>query len=158
MGNKQTIGRGDAQYMSAGTGVWHSEYNLGKKPHRFFQIWILPDAKGHVPNYGDHRFAWEDRAGKWLPIASSVGNEDNTAAPIRIHQDINMYAAYLEAGQSLPLEVAPGRQAYLIVAEGAAKVGGVQLDERDAMEIVGESVTVQAGDSAHVVVIEMAQA
>ena len=57
MGNEQTLTRGQVQYMSAGTGVLHSEYNMGKDLLRFLQIWILPDASGYQPNYGDYRLS-----------------------------------------------------------------------------------------------------
>ena len=56
MGNEQTLTRGQVQYMSAGTGITHSEYNHGEVPLRFFQIWIFADKRGYRPNYGDYRF------------------------------------------------------------------------------------------------------
>ena len=63
MGNAHTLTRGQSQYMSAGTGVFHSEYNLQEKDElRFMQIWIFPDQRGYRPNYGDYRFALEDTA------------------------------------------------------------------------------------------------
>jgi redox-sensitive bicupin YhaK (pirin superfamily) len=158
MGNKQTITRGQTQYMSAGTGVWHSEHNFGSEPLRFFQIWIFVDQDNYEPNYGDFRFVWEDRIDTWLAIATSTENSANPA-PVKIHQDINMYATYLQADKSLPFEVGPGRQAYLVVAEGKARVNGIGLHSRDALEITEEDVVVEALEgNAHVVVIEMAKA
>ena len=70
MGNEHTLTRGEVQYMSAGKGVLHSEYNRGEGTLRFLQIWIFPDEKGHEPAYGDHRFPWEARKNAWLLIAS----------------------------------------------------------------------------------------
>lgn len=156
MGNEHTLLQGQVQYMSAGTGITHSEHNHGTVPLRILQIWIYPDKDGYVPNYGDYRFAWEDRINKWLSIATSY---ENTAslAPVHVHQDINMYASYLSAGNLLPLEVNPGRQAYLVVAEGKARVNGIGLHARDAIEIVEEPVVVEALEDAHLVVIEMAK-
>ncbi len=61
MGNENTITRGHVQYMSAGTGVYHSEMNHGDETLRLLQIWILPDQAGYTPNYGDYRFNYEDR-------------------------------------------------------------------------------------------------
>ena len=58
MGNEHTLTRGEVQYMSAGTGVLHSEHNRGEETLRFLQIWVFPDEEGHAPSYGDHRFAW----------------------------------------------------------------------------------------------------
>ena len=56
MGNESTLSRGQVQYMSAGTGVRHSEYNNHSEELRLLQIWVLPDRKGHTPNYGEYKF------------------------------------------------------------------------------------------------------
>jgi redox-sensitive bicupin YhaK (pirin superfamily) len=157
--------------MSAGTGVLHSEYNHGGKLLRFFQIWIFPDKKGYAPNYGDFRFKLEDRYNKWLPIATYTENA-GSAAPIKIHADINAYAAIISPGVSLDFEVSAGRQAYLVLIEGRAGLQGKDgssagLSMRDAAEITGESFTISAQTSlaaeasgeaqeSHVLVIEMA--
>lgn len=157
MGNKHTLTAGQVQYMSAGTGVFHSEYNLGKKLLRFLQIWILPDEKGHKPNYGDYPFKLEDRRNTWLPIATGCAN-NNSAAPVRIHQDINAYATILDSGHSLDFKVEKGRQAYLVLVEGQADINGIQLATRDGMEIVEEDIHITPKDSAHILLIEMARA
>ncbi|MDR1797745.1 MAG: pirin family protein [Clostridiales Family XIII bacterium] len=154
MGNEQTLTRGQVQYMSAGTGVTHSEFNLGSEVLRFLQIWILPDAAGYEPNYGDYRFAFEDRVGKWLPIATSVGNE-KSEAPIRIHQDMNVFATVVRAGGEESFAVGEGRQAYMVLIEGEAEVNGVKLGARDALEITEEDITIHAGKDAHVLILEM---
>jgi redox-sensitive bicupin YhaK (pirin superfamily) len=52
MGNKEALGRGSVQYMSAGIGVTHSEMNEGAETCRFLQLWITPDKRGHKPQYG----------------------------------------------------------------------------------------------------------
>ncbi|MGL4819956.1 MAG: pirin family protein, partial [Bacilli bacterium] len=67
MGNERKLGRGDVQYMSAGTGVYHSEHNRGTEIARFLQLWILPRNKGNVPNYGDVTYEWALRTNQWLP-------------------------------------------------------------------------------------------
>lgn len=157
MQNSQTLSRGQVQYMSAGTGVVHSEHNRGQKLLRFLQIWIFPDKENYKPNYGDFRFNWEDRHNNWLPIASWTENRESKA-PIRIHADINAYAADLDKGKSLNFEVAPGRQAYLVLIEGQAEIGGHRLGMRDALEIVEENITVTAHENAHMLIIEMAKA
>jgi redox-sensitive bicupin YhaK (pirin superfamily) len=158
MGNERALERGQTQYMSAGTGVFHSEYNNTSGVLRFLQIWIFPDAKGYQPNYGDYRFQMSDRFDKWMPIASSEKNAES-AAPIRIHQDINAYAAVIPAGGQLPFEVQPGRQAYFLQIEGSAELkggsGSYTLAMRDAAEIVEESFTVHAKEESHIFVIEM---
>jgi hypothetical protein len=152
MGNTHTLRRGEVQYMSAGTGVLHSEHNRGAGTLRFLQVWVYPDARGHEPDYGDHRFAWNEREGRWLAIAAGDGT-----APVTVHQDVHISATELQAGDKLPLPVAAGRQAYLLQVEGSSRVNGVALDERDALEIVEEEVVVEAVTTSHVFVVEMAK-
>jgi len=62
----------------------------------------------------------------------------------------------LDAGRELGHAVGPGRQAYLLQIEGSSSVNGVELDERDALEIVEEDVVIKASTTSHVLVIEMA--
>jgi redox-sensitive bicupin YhaK (pirin superfamily) len=155
MGNAHTLTRGQSQYMSAGTGVTHSEYNHGEGELRFAQIWCFPDRNGYKPNYGDHRFALEERFDRWMPLATSYDNTENTA-PIKIHADVNIYATILSAGKRLDFEVGGDRQAYLVLFEGEATVNGVRMNARDAMEVVQENITITAGSEAHLLVIEMA--
>jgi redox-sensitive bicupin YhaK (pirin superfamily) len=156
MGNRQTLSRGQMQYMSAGLGVTHSEHNYGRQELRFLQIWILPDRAGHQPNYGDCRFAWPERENRWLPLAGRAGDRQSLA-PIAVHADINAYAASLEAGKSLDFKVEPKRQAYLILIEGRAEVNAIRLLARDALEIVEENIRLQAVEGAHALIIEMAK-
>ncbi|MDR2981668.1 MAG: pirin family protein [Puniceicoccales bacterium] len=153
MGHERSLVRGEVQYMSAGTGVVHSEYNLGKEMCRILQIWILPDAKGHKPHYGDIQPEWKERENKWLHLVSKKGG----AAPIVIHQDFNIHVATLDAGKTLSFEVGQGRQAYVVQIEGKAQVNdSIELDARDGLETVGESLRFKAQEDSHVMVLEMA--
>jgi len=154
MGNTSTLGRGQAQYMSAGTGVVHSEFNRGTQVLRLVQVWIFPDKKGHTPHYGDHPFRWEDRIDQWLPIASGYGKEASQA-PIRVHADVHVFSAVISAGKSLELKLGAARQAYLVLLEGDARVEAIQMTARDALEIVQEDVVISTEGGAHVYVVEM---
>lgn len=151
MGNKNTITRGHVQYMSAGTGVLHSEHNLGESILRFMQIWIFPDKKNHTPNYGDVRFNWEDRQNHWLHMVS--GSDGN--APIKVHQDVNIYSLELEQGQDISFPVKEGRQAYLVQIEGTSTINEILLSDRDGMEIVEEDIEIKAQKISHILIIEM---
>lgn len=151
MGNKNTISRGHAQYMSAGTGVFHSEHNFGEDQLRLLQIWILPDKKDYMPNYGDYKFNWNDRHNKWLHIASSK----NESAPIKINQDTNIYALELEKGKEIDFKVNEGRQAYLVQIEGNSSINEIELNESDGMEIVEEDILIKAKETSHILVLEM---
>lgn len=151
MGNKETISRGHVQYMSAGTGVFHSEHNLGDETLRFLQIWILPDARGYKPNYGDYRFDWNDRKNKWLQIVSST----NGSAPIKINQDSNIYVLELDKEQDIIFSVSKDRQAYLVQIEGNSNINGIELNMRDGLESVEEDLEIKAIEKSHFLVIEM---
>lgn len=151
MGNKNTITRGHVQYMSAGTGVYHSEHNLGKDELRFLQIWILPDKKGYNSNYGDYRFNWDNRQNTWLHMVSSkTGN-----APIKINQDMNIFSLELEKGKEAAFPVNTGRQAYLVQIEGSSVINDIRLADRDGMEIVEEGISIRAEETSHILILEM---
>jgi quercetin 2,3-dioxygenase len=153
MGNKNTITRGQIQYMSAGTGVYHNEYNLGDGTARFLQLWIFPDKKGYKPNYGDYSFSWEDRHNKWLHMVSSkVGD-----APIKVNQDVNLYSLELDKNKDISFKVENGRQAYLVQIEGNSEINSISLNERDAMEIVEENIFINAKETSHFIIIEMSK-
>jgi len=151
MGHQNTLTRGQVQYMSAGTGVFHSEHNFGGTTLRLLQIWIFPDKLHYRPVYGDYRFKWEDRINKWLHMVSSA--EGN--APIKIHQDANVYSLELEQGKEISFPVKKGRQAYLVQIEGTSDIHGIELSDRDGMEIMEEDITIKAQKPSHILVIEM---
>jgi quercetin 2,3-dioxygenase len=151
MGNKNTISRGHVQYMSAGTGVYHSEHNLGDSITRLLQIWVIPDKKNYKPAYGDYRFNEEDRKNKWLNIVSSKDGD----APIKINQDANFYVIELDEGKEIDFSVESGRQAYLVQIEGNTTINNVVLGERDALEIVEENILIKTNKKSHVLIIEM---
>lgn len=151
MGNKSTLSRGQVQYMSAGTGVYHSEHNLGEEVTRLLQIWILPDKTGYEPNYGEYRFPWEERKNRWLHMVSNKEGD----SPIKINQDINLLALELEEGNEIEYEVKEDRQAYLVQIEGISSINDIELNQRDAMEIVEENIRLRAKSLSHFLIIEM---
>lgn len=154
MGNVGELSRGEVQYMSAGTGVYHSEYNLGDETLRLLQIWIYPDKKDYKPNYGENKFNWSDRENKWLHMVSSIEG----SAPVKIHQDVNVYAIYLNKNNEESLNVEKDRQAYLVQIEGSSIINSIDLNERDALEIVEENIQITSKENSHFLVIEMKKA
>lgn len=151
MRNKNTISRGHVQYMSAGTGVTHSEFNFGKDTLRLLQIWIYPDKQGYEPNYGDYRFNWRDRQNKWLHMVSSKDGD----AQIRINQDINIYSLELDKGREISFTVNKKRQAYLVQIEGTSTINNIELSDRDGLEIVEEDILIKAKETSHFLILEM---
>jgi quercetin 2,3-dioxygenase len=150
MGSKETIGPGHVQYMSAGTGIYHSESNEGKKSLRLLQIWITPDGRGYEPQYGSIRPALAERDGAWLHIVSPFGGK----GLIGIHRDGNIYAARIRAGQKLPFILGKDRQIYGVLISGEAEAGRTVLYSGDGFESQ-EGVSFSAKEDSHILLIEM---
>lgn len=151
MGNKKLVKRGDVQYMSAGTGLNHSEYNYGQKPIRLLQIWIFPNQEDLPPRYGDKSFQWEDRINKLYKIVSSMQGD----AAVKINQDANIYVSYLEAKQTLDLPSTPKRQAYFMQIEGSSILNTVNIYEGDSAELIDEDVQITAKGNSHFLIVEL---
>jgi redox-sensitive bicupin YhaK (pirin superfamily) len=135
MGNGSVITPGDVQYMSAGTGVRHSEFNASQTdPVHFYQIWIMPNAEGLEPRYGQKRFDDDAKKGR-LRLVASNSEEDGGIA---IRQDARVYASVLAPGESVPLELAPGRHLWAQVLRGSASVNGNAVSEGDGVAASGE--------------------
>jgi len=136
MGNGRVIRAGEFQYMSAGTGVQHSEFNPSKtEPLRLLQIWIQPDAKGVKPRYAEKNYSAAP-TGKLNLVASKSGRDGSIA----IHQDADLSFAKLDAGQKVTQPLAKGRHAWIHVAEGEVELNGVKLTDGDAIGVDDESV------------------
>ena len=134
MGNVGVVKPGGVQYLSAGTGIRHSEYNHSSEdPVHFVQMWVVPRAAGLAPRYGQVDYALADRLDRWLPIASG---EPNVAAQIALWQDASAYVARVE-NQALSFVVRPGRRAFLFVGDGAVEVNGEALNAGDAVRVAG---------------------
>jgi len=132
MGNHGVVGPGGVQFMSAGTGVRHSEFN--NKPDEtlhLVQMWVLPGKLGTTPSYGQHDFTVDDRRNKWLTI---VSGEEGVDAPIRITQKATFSVARLE-NATLLKEFAPKRYGFLFVADGNVEVNGEALKPGDAVRL-----------------------
>jgi redox-sensitive bicupin YhaK (pirin superfamily) len=134
MGTKETLGRGSIQFMTAGTGVEHSEYNNGDKPLRFIQTWIVPSKGGLKPNYGSGSCSGDSRKNQLAHLVSDV-TDKSTSTAVKINQDLNAFASELDLGQKITYDLPPGRQAYMLCIEGSVQVNGKQLTKYDACEI-----------------------
>jgi hypothetical protein len=151
IGNSESLGRGGVQYMSAGTGVMHSETNEGDEAVHLIQTWIVPVRKGLKPQYGSRVFDKSERHNRWLHLA---GPEESDAV-IHIYQDANMYASEMDSGQKLRFDLQPGRQLYLKVMEGDVRVNGTLFAPGDAAEVEDESLDTEALSDAHLLIVEM---
>jgi len=153
MGTGSVIRPGDVQRMSAGTGVFHSEYNPSPKNSvHFLQIWIEPDELGIKPSYEQKFFSPEEKRGKLRLLASPDGREGS----VKIHQDACIYAALIDGDERVSHKLAAGRKAYVHIARGTATVNGLPLGSGDALKTEGESeVVIEQGEDAEVLLFDL---
>lgn len=134
MGNGRVIAAGDIQYMSAGSGVVHSEFNpSAEDPVHFLQIWIEPETQALEPRYADQPILGE-RLNEWTLILSADGRSGSMA----IRQDAELRTVQLTAGEAL--NYAPkssARGLWLFVLEGELAVAGEVLNQGDSLALSG---------------------
>lgn len=154
MGNGSTIKPGDVQYMSAGTGVAHSEFNASQtEAVHLYQIWMFPDKNGHKPTYDQKYFSPEEKRGKLRLLVSPDGREGS----VKIRQDNELYATILGAGEKVEYELKPQRYAYVQVARGSVTLNGEKLETGDGAAISEQKKLEIAGvDEAEVLVFDLA--
>ena len=136
MGTGATIVPGDVQYMSAGTGVLHSEFNAREtEPVHFVQIWILPDKAGYAPRYGQIRVEKADKTGRLRLVASPDGADGSLA----IRQDVKIYASVLTEGTSTSLALPKDRHLWVQSLRGTVDVNGHALSAGDGLSASDEA-------------------
>jgi redox-sensitive bicupin YhaK (pirin superfamily) len=152
-GNKGVIHPGEVQVMSAGSGLYHSEYNHSKKnPVHFLQIWIFPRTEGTKPRWEQRQFSPSEREGKLLPI---VSNGDQ-AGTLKIDQDAQIYVSSLAAGSELKHATQPQRKTYLFTIEGEVAVNGVKLAGGDQARIAEESeLKIKATKDSEIILLDV---
>jgi quercetin 2,3-dioxygenase len=153
MGTGSVIRRGDAQRMSAGTGVTHSEANPSpENPVHLLQIWIFPAQQGLKPEYEEKKFTDEEKRNKLRLIVSPDGSDGS----VRIHQDAKIYASLLDQGRELEHTLANRRGAWLQVAAGAVTLNGSDLNQGDGAAVNDEpSLRITATEAAEVLLFDL---
>jgi redox-sensitive bicupin YhaK (pirin superfamily) len=135
MGTGRVIKPGEFQYMAAGTGVVHSEYNPSKQnPVHFLQIWIQPDKAGAKPAYEEKAYS-SAMPGRLNLVASKSGRDGS----IRINQDADLWLAKFSDSETLTHELRPDHHAWVHVAEGNVTLNGQKLSAGDGAAISQES-------------------
>jgi hypothetical protein len=154
MGYGPVIKPGDVQYMSAGTGVRHSEFNASEtEPVHLYQIWMFPDKEGHKPAYDQKNFSADDKRGKLRLLASPDGRDGS----VKIRQDNELYATVLAGGETVKHVLKPDRHAYVQVARGSVTLNGTKLEEGDGAAISSEKTVELSGvNDAEVLLFDLA--
>lgn len=124
MGNGSVLRAGGLQHMTAGTGVRHSEFNpSANEPLQLYQIWLLPERKGLAPGYSELRLAEQATSSGLRLVASRNGRNGS----LLVQQDVDIFLASLESGQSITRDMRPGRHAWLQVLRGEVEIDGQRL-------------------------------
>ncbi len=153
MGHKESLKRGEVQYMSAGTGVYHAEHNMhDSKDLRLLQIWIIPPSKNLEPSYGSYRFTKEDRRNKLLNIVSDQKGD----AKIKLYQDVSFFVSELDKDKTIEYKIKKDRAIYFVQIEGKSEINGEVLKIGDALKIVDESsLAIKALEDSHFLFIDL---
>jgi len=136
MGNKTVIRPGDVQRMSAGTGLTHSEFNLGVNPVHFYQIWIFPDVRDLAPSYDQRTYQPTEWNNRLFPLASG----QNIADTVTFHTDATIYRSTLESGRTLEVPQVAGRRIFVYLTSGEIAINGTTLQEKEQARIDAEAV------------------
>ncbi len=154
MNNVAVIKNGDIQVMSAGTGIYHSEYNKDRA-HRvkFLQIWVYPDKKNVEPRYDQITLKAEDRHNKLQQILSPNADDEG----VWIYQNAWFHLGQFDKGVSTTYNLkGKGNGVYVFVLSGDIKVNDQILNTRDGYGIWDtDSFTITAESNAEFLLMEV---
>lgn len=153
LGNEGVIHAGEVQWMSAGSGVRHAEFNpSASESTHLLQIWLLPNRRGGEPDYAQHPIAGDDRAGRLELLISPDGRGGSQAA----HTDALLQVGSLEPGERVDYPLAPDRCAWLQVAAGRIRSGEQELASGDGAAVREQDlIDLQALESSQVLLFDL---
>ncbi|MHA4740975.1 pirin family protein [Dyadobacter sp. MSC1_007] len=154
MGNAAVINPGEIQVMSAGTGIYHTEFNKNQdQPVSFLQIWLYPDKLNVAPRYGQTDYSKGDRHNRFQQILSPDPNDQG----VWIHQQAWFHLAEMDAGIEIEYALKKeGNGVYVFVIDGMVEVNGETLQQRDGYGFWPEGRTViKALEKSNVLLIEV---
>jgi redox-sensitive bicupin YhaK (pirin superfamily) len=149
-GGGGVIRPGMIQFMRAGSGVSHSEYNHSKtEPVHFIQIWVIPDTEGLKPAYGERTFDRTLAAESFVLLAARDGRD----GALQVQQDVDLWVTIVEPGVSREFPLQAGRHAWVHVARGSVTLNDNALHEGDGAQISDEQALRLVGDTTAEVLI-----
>jgi len=135
MGNGSQIHPGEWQFMSAGSGVEHSEFNPSKDSTvHLLQIWIRPNAQGLTPRYAQLEKS-PDTASFWRTIATPEGGRDQ----IKLDQNANVHHARMQMNETKSLTLKKQEGVWIQLISGALEVNGAKLEPGDGIAVEDEA-------------------
>lgn len=153
LGTGAVITPGEAQRMSAGTGISHSEFNHSQTDLvHLLQIWIIPARQGLQPSYEQHDFPLEEKRGKLRLIAAKDGRD----GAVTIGQDVDLFVTILVPGEKVIHQLMPNRHAWVQVARGAVTLNGIPLKAGDGAAVSQEEkLEISSEDTSEVLLFDL---
>ena len=154
MGNTTVIKQNDVQIMSAGTGIYHSEYNKSKEDKvNFLQIWVFPKQENIQPRYGQKTFNPADRVNKLQPVISPEKDSEG----IWINQDAWFHLGNLKSDFKTEYAVKQnGNGVYAFVISGDVTINGQALNKRDGLGVWDvDKLDITANSDAEILLMEV---
>jgi hypothetical protein len=132
IGNGSIIKAGDLQYMSAGKGVRHSEFNPSKdKLVHLLQIWLLPNTMGGEPRYAEKNLGTGAKPNSFTLLFSSEARD----GAIEIRQDTEISFGKLDSGKSLSIELGEKRHAWVQIIKGEIRISDETFQTGDGAAV-----------------------
>ena len=156
MGHEQIIGVNEVQVMSAGTGIYHSEYNASKtNAANFLQLWIFPDKQNVKPVYDQKMFSIVKAKNCWQALVTSI--HDDQESSLKIHQDAIISRTVLSSGNSINYQLkSTNHGSFLFIISGEIEIDNEVFFERDAIGISDiTSFTLKANKTSYILNIEV---
>ncbi len=154
MGNVATIKAGEIQVMSAGTGIYHSEYNSDpENPAKFLQIWLFPNQRNVAPRYDQILLSDTDKKNEFVQILSP-NKED---AGVWIYQDAWFNLANFDTETTKTYTInKKGNGVYIFVLNGSVEVEGTTLNNRDGFGVWDtDTFKIAASADARILLMEV---
>lgn len=154
MGNVTTIKEGDVQVMSAGTGIFHSEYNKNDdKEVKFLQIWVFPNKRNVEPRYDQISIRDIEKKNAFYQVLSPNPDDEG----VWVHQDAWFHLGKFESGATDTYTIKKeGNGVYVFVLEGTVEIHGQHLEKRDGLGIwETDSFDLKSNSDSRVLLMEV---
>lgn len=153
MGNEEYILPGEVQVMSAGTGIFHEEYNGSQNEElSLLQIWIYPNKQNIIPTYNQKNFDADEALDKWQKLVTS--DKDNT---LHIHQQATISRTFLTSGKKIEYSLSQSNFcSYIFLVEGEIEIHNNVLRRRDGLGISNtEKFSISAQQDSYILNFEI---
>ena len=154
MDNIGVIETDEIQVMSAGSGVYHSEYNKSRDQSvSLLQIWVFPNKKNVTPRYDQKNIKDLKKVNSFYPIVTP-----NQKGPgMWIHQDAWFHIGEFDKETRINYKInKKGNGVYAFLIEGSVQIDGESLEKRDALGLWDtESFELLANPNSKILLIEV---